>query len=377
MTSMRKKIALSVFAILILFLAVFVGPQAWELYRNWQTPLGPALALPTLSPTMVLSGSIKATSSTPLSASTLLPNPTPRCGGPSVMTILAIGSDTRADNYLYGLADVLRIVRVDFVNARVTVFSIERDLWVEIPEISDHYGITHGKLNQAYLYGNPGMGYYDGPGGGPGLLARTLDLNFGLRVDQYLAVNMQTFVKIVDALGGIEVYLDEPVDGTPLGNEPTPDGAPAAKWYFSAGQHHLGGEDALRLARVRKKYSVFKRADNQNIVLCAIREKALSVATLPKIPQIIAAFENAIQTDLTPQQISQLACLAPQISGENIIFASISNDLYQPSRVYDPMSKDTTFVWDIDFDIIRSYVSQFMEGTWPEPGSGEGESTCQ
>jgi len=67
------------------------------------------------------------------------------------MNILAIGSDARGANYLYGLADIMRLVRVDFINARVTILEVPRDLWVEIPGISDHYNITHGKMNQAYF----------------------------------------------------------------------------------------------------------------------------------------------------------------------------------------------------------------------------------
>ena len=123
------------------------------------------------------------------------------------MNILAVGSDARGDHYLYGLADVIRLVRVDFVNARVSILEVPRDLWVQIPEIADHYDISQGKLNQSYLYGNKGLGYYDGPGEGPGLLARTLNLNFGAQPDHYLAVNMHTFESIVDAIGGIDVYL--------------------------------------------------------------------------------------------------------------------------------------------------------------------------
>src|ERR1035437_5385954 len=76
-------------------------------------------------------------------------------------------------------------------------------------------GITHGLLNQAYFYGVPAMGYYNGPGGGAGLLAATLKQNFDLDVDNYVVVNMYTFVKFVDALGGIDVNLPQPVDGTP------------------------------------------------------------------------------------------------------------------------------------------------------------------
>ena len=98
----------------------------------------------------------------------------PKCGGPLIMTLLAIGSDSRGTGYLYGLADVIRYVRVDFATPRITVLEFPRDIWVEIPELDPKHGIDHGKLNQAYLYGNRGMGYYHGPGEGPGLLARTL-----------------------------------------------------------------------------------------------------------------------------------------------------------------------------------------------------------
>ena len=130
------------------------------------------------------------------------------------MFVLGVGADSGQD-YRYGLADVIRVARIDFIIPRVTMLAMPRDLWVEIPEINTKYDITHGKLNQAYFYGGPGMGYYDGPGGAPGLLARTLDLNFGLRVDHYGAVNMQTFVKIVDAVGGIDIYLPRMNDHRP------------------------------------------------------------------------------------------------------------------------------------------------------------------
>src|SRR4030043_502604 len=116
--------------------------------------------------------------------------------------IILVGSICAIVGLVFGCADVIRIFRVDFTTHKVSILTLERDIWVEIPGISDHYGITHGKLNQAYLFGNPGMGYYDGPGEGPGLLALTLEQNFGLSVDHYLAIDTQTFVKMIDATGG-------------------------------------------------------------------------------------------------------------------------------------------------------------------------------
>jgi LCP family protein required for cell wall assembly len=282
------------------------------------------------------------------------------------MTILGMGVDGELD-YRYGLSDVIRVMRVDFVTPKVTMLSIPRDLWVEIPGIADHYGLTHGKLNQAYFYGSPGMGYYDGPGAGPGLLARTLDLNFGLRVDHYGAVNMQTFVKIVNAVGGIDVYLPNDVDGTPIDDKTEDMG------YFDAGNHHFTGDQALRFSRIRKRYNDFTRADNQNLVICALKEKITSPSVLPKIPQIISSFQGSVLTDLSPQQFAQLACLVPKLRSENLIFTGLPDEILTPGRINSPQQGDSTYILEADFDVIRDYVSQFMAGTWP---SEPDEPTC-
>jgi LCP family protein required for cell wall assembly len=281
------------------------------------------------------------------------------------MAVLAIGADS--DDYDYGLADAIRIARVDFVTPKVSVLSMPRDLWVQIPDISDHYNITHGKLNQAYFYGGPGMGYYTGPGGGPGLLARTLDLNFGLRADHYGAVNMQTFVKIVDAVGGIDVYLPTDVDGRPI------DDRTADMGYFTAGQHHFTGDEALRFSRIRKKYNDFTRMDHQNMVICALKSKLTSPSVLSKIPKIIAAFQGSVLTDLSLEQISQMACLLPHLKRENLLFTSLPEEILSPSRVYSPQQKTTTFVMDADFNVIKDYIQKFMDGTWP---SEPDQPTC-
>ncbi|MCI0519032.1 MAG: LCP family protein [Chloroflexi bacterium] len=354
-----------------------------RLQAQWSAPLGPGLELPTLTYTP-LPAPAEATaalrtpssiadadpaaqaSATPALADTPTPTPQPLCGGPAVMTVLGIGADSGLD-YNYGLADVIRIARVDFTIPKVTMLSIPRDLWVEIPDLENAYNIDHGKLNQAYFYGGQGMGYYQGPGGGPGLLARTLDLNFGLRVEHYGAVNMQTFVKIVDAVGGLDIYLPTDVDGRPI-DERTED-----MGYFYAGQNHFTGEEALRFSRIRKKYNDFTRADHQNMVLCALKEKVTSPVVLPKIPQIIAAFQDAVLTDLSLEQLSQLACLAPYLKRENLIFTGLPAELFTPGRVYSPQQKAETFVMEADFEVIRDYVQRFVAGEWP---SQPDEPTC-
>jgi LCP family protein required for cell wall assembly len=346
-------------AILLLF--VSSGIFLVGIYRR---PLGPALELPTptstrAQPTLTtfpLDESATGTATQVLPTET--PTTPPLCGGPAVMNILAIGSDARGNHYLYGLADVIRLVRVDFLNRRVAILEVPRDLWVQIPEIADHYNLSAGKLNQAYLYGNKGLGYYDGPGEGPGLLARTLSLNFGAQPDHYLAVNMHTFEAIVDAVGGIDVYLPYEIS---VRGPKNPKG-----FAIPPGQHHIDGETALWVARIRQ-YSTFSRAENQNIVMCALRKKLLSPKVVPAIPRLAKDFRRNVQTDLSPEQINQLACLAQQMNGTDVIFASFPMELFKNAKTYDPQLKTTTSTIDTDFNVLRDYVARFQAGTWPDP----------
>ena len=282
------------------------------------------------------------------------------------MTLLAIGTDARGNSYKYGLADVIRIVRIDFVAGKVAILEFPRDLWVEIPEIADNIdGQDHEKLNQAYLYGNPGFGYYDGPGQGPGLLARTLALNFGVHADRYIAVNMRTFEKIVDAVGGIKVNLPNGIDGRTAEDR-------SARLVFPPGAQILNGAEALTLARTRNK-GVFERVDLQNTVMCALQEKLTSPSVVVRIPALINSFKGAVQTDLTPEQITQLACLGTQLRGDDVTFVSFPQELFEGTRVYDPVFAGRIFVWDVDFNVLREFVARFNAGTWPAPAMA-GES---
>ena len=80
---------------------------------------------------------------------------------------------------------------------------------------------------------------------------------------------------------------------------------------------------------------------------------------------MIKSFQGAIQTDLSPQQLGQLACLGTQIRPENILFASFPHEHFKTKRQYDPVFKGNVFIWDVDFEILRDYVAQFNQGIWP------------
>jgi len=311
---------------------------------------------PELTPTSQLEDIVLAPTLTPIPPGE--PTPVPLCGGPTVMTILLTGIDTFNENYIYGLADVIRIVRIDFVEPKVTVLSLPRDIWVEIPEISDHYGITHGKLNQAYFYGTSGMGYYDGVGQGPGLLSLSLALNFDLYIDHYGSINMTTMEKMIDAVGGIEIYLPRDIDGRSF------DGS-IDLGYFEAGHQHFTGEEAVRYARVRALDGDLYRMSRQTEVLYALQEKILSPSVLPRIPKLILAFNDSVITDLSPGDLAVLTCLVPQITKEKLIFANLPQNLIEAGRQRDSRLNLDVFVWKTNFEAARELIGHFQNGLWP------------
>jgi LCP family protein required for cell wall assembly len=266
------------------------------------------------------------------------------------MTVLAIGTDVRLGENRYGLTDLMRAVRVDFREQRVTTLEFPRDLWVKIPEIEQNLKTDHQKLNTAYAYGQPDYG--------PSLLARTLGLNFGLNVDHYMVANMNVFADVVDALGGLEVTIPEGgIDGRTSTDR-------SARLVFAEGPQHLNGEQALTLARMRN-VSVFARAEHQNTVMCALRKKLESPETILRLPAIINSFMQHIQTDLTPEQISQLTCLGTQMPRSSLMFTAFPRELFESAQVYDPVLEQDVFIWKADFGMLRGYVSQFQAGTWP------------
>jgi LCP family protein required for cell wall assembly len=316
-----QKITLGVLSAITCSIWLVVLHIASKSYQVWsQQSLGPTLAYsttwmlpatwtasPTVSrPTIALAPVFAFETETPAS-------PFLDCNNLPSMTILAIGTDVRPGEHRYGLADMMRAVRVDFRQQRVTTLEFPRDLWVKLPPATGRNLKTdHQKLNTAYAYGSPDHG--------PSLLAHTLDLNFGLKVDHYIVANMNVFVEVVDALGGLDITIPEGgIDGRTSTDR-------SARLVFPEGPQHLSGEQALTLARMRN-VSVFTRAKHQNMVMCALQKKLGSPETILQLPAILNSFMKNIQTDLTPDQISQMACLGTQMPRSNIMFASFPREL--------------------------------------------------
>jgi LCP family protein required for cell wall assembly len=354
--------------------SLMVG-MVFFLYHKATTPLGPALMLPIVTlpaqPVAIpreiatpgnagdLGGDDTAGSSTPAPSDPAIAKEPPShkvkpvCGGPESMLILGIGADS--SNYRYGLADVIRIVRLDFVQLRITAVSLPRDLWIELPDIGQPAAFTHGKINQAYLFGMPGMNYYDGADGGPGTLALAIQHNYGLSVDHYAAVNMHVFESMVDALGGVVVELDYNIYAGGYGGEV----------LYAAGRHHFDGATSLHFARTRRGYSDFQRQDNQSLLIYSLAKRVLQPSVFPKIPALVKAFDDQVLSDLTPEQISKAICLLVKVDQEDIVLSQLPDGMLKTGRTYSPIFRANTSIVSGDRQEISETLARFAAGEWP------------
>ncbi|MEZ4519812.1 MAG: LCP family protein [Chloroflexota bacterium] len=206
--------------------------------------------------------------------------------GTEQVNILLMGVDLRCDEDGPTHSDTIMLASIDPVSKRVSVLSLPRDLWVEIPG----YGV--GRINQAYFDGQA----YDYPGGGAQLAAETVENFIGVPVDYYITVDFQAFVDIVDLLGGIVVDVPESIDDPDY-----PDNCYGYDPFFiEAGRHRLDGATALKYARTRATFGDdVDRAGRQQQVILALRDQATELSNLPQLllraPQLAVAGQYKYQ----------------------------------------------------------------------------------
>ncbi|MBQ7385684.1 MAG: LCP family protein [Ruminococcus sp.] len=114
--------------------------------------------------------------------------PAPLYAHDEVTNILLIGTDSNSD---WGRSDTLMLLSLDNIHGKIKMTSFLRDTFVSIP------GYSPDKLNAAYAYG------------GTDLCIQTIEYNFGVDVDGYAIVNFKTFKDLINAIGGVDVYLTE------------------------------------------------------------------------------------------------------------------------------------------------------------------------
>ena len=191
------------------------------------------------------------------------------------VTILLMGIDAR-DKLQEGASrtDVLTLVTIDPISKTAAMLSIPRDLYVPLPGYNESQ-----RINTAYYWGEVN----DLPGGGPGFAEKTITDNFGVPVQRYAVIDFEGFKQIVDAVDGVEIDVPQEIVDYAY---PTPDYGTEVL-QIPAGRIHMDGELALKYVRTRHGDSDFGRLQRQQQVMLAIRDKALSIGSIDKVPEVV------------------------------------------------------------------------------------------
>jgi LCP family protein required for cell wall assembly len=278
------------------------------------------------------------------------PIPLPDWEGTEPFNILLLGIDQRDDEREAGLparSDTMILVRIDPKAKSAAMMSIPRDLWVDIP------GFGQGRINTAYTYGE----LRKVEGGGPGLAKRTIEANFGLRVDYWARVDFHGFEQIVDTLGGIIVDVERPIKD----DEYPTENYGIERVYVPAGLQFMDGRLALRYARSRHSENDFGRMRRQQRVLFAIRQRALQLNMLWRAPALVGQVRDMVATDLNIGQLIRLAKLAQQIDSDRVNSLLIDANYVREVRL-----PDGAQVLMPDKEKIRRGITSLVAGMNPE-----------
>jgi len=258
---------------------------------------------------------------------------------------LHVGHDVSSNS------DTLMVIHISADRSRVTVVSLPRDSWVNIP------GHGMNKINAAF-----GLG-------GPQLTVQTVEQVTGLTINDFIEINFLAFVKVIDALGGVNICLPQAVDD------------PYSGLHLSAGIHHVNGVTALKYARDRHSFATsdLARITNQQRLLSSLLKEAISSGTLAnplRLSQFLSAALGAVKVD----QNLNLTALADQLRGitpadVHFLTVPLGNTSYQAPNgelavLWDPAKAGRLFAaLRADQPVSGQPVSGPRPGGGPSPAS--------
>lgn len=296
---MKSKNFVGVVLLAVMLLTVF--SMTVFVVKAYRSPLGPVLPVETPTYGVVSNQSATVTVSNP--------DPAIVCGEAAVWNVLILGSDAGEMRGDKG-SDLTRLLRVDFPNRKVTIYTFPRRLWVDTAGL----GLTNPTVDAAQL----GTVFYEARSRststnvrdsmiyGTMVTARMLSQNFLVSTDHYVTVDLSQVPAMVDAIGGVPINIPQQTTDPWIG------------MVIPAGQQTLNGRQFIAYARAIPD-SDFGRIQRNNLLLAALREKLLDPALWSQIPQLYTQFDETVATDLSPEQINHLSCLLKEVPGNAII----------------------------------------------------------
>ncbi len=268
----------------------------------------------------------------------------PRSGFPDMgkMVICCMGIDdnwTNSDEvYTAGSrTDTLFLLTLDLDNKKVTMLSIPRDTYV--PIAGTNYS---GKINAAFATG------------GPARTEATITQWLGVKPDYYMVLNIDATKRLVDALGGVDVNVEHPMDYD--------DAWGHLHVHLKPGEQHLDGDQAVGFARFRHANHGItpedgdeRRMYRQHVLMQAMMTQAKSISNVTKVGTLIDTGMESIRTDLRRDQIADLGVIFHGIDPANdVVTASLIGD--------DARGAHGEYVMSVDQNQAKQYVAWLVNG---------------
>src|SRR5690625_2832316 len=206
--------------------------------------------------------------------------------------------------------DALILATLNKDDKSVKLLSIPRDSYVYIPEIG-----YEDKINHAHAFG------------GTYATIETVENLLDIPVDYYVKLNFYAFVDVIDAIGGVEVEV--PYEFKESNSDDKRDSI-----HLFEGKQILDGEEALALARTRKKDNDVARGKRQLEIIDSVIDKATSVSSLFKYDEIIDAVGSIMSTNMTFTEMKSFFSYATQGNKLDVEKLSLEGSDYQPGSIY-------------------------------------------
>ncbi len=224
------------------------------------------------------------------------------------------------------LTDSIVVIRFDLENRRVVAVSLPRDLLVKSPESR-----SYTKINTLY---QTGLSLY--PEDPPRLIRKKIEEIAAVSISRTVILDLASFTRVVDALGGITVYIEEDIDDTRF---PTPEGGYTI-FRIDKGWKQLDGATASQYIRTRHtpKGDIARIARQQKVAY-AIQNKVSGLHPLfdlKTIFDVLTSLRGHIKTDFTPEEIAYFWHSQRDLEKENVMFRSI--DAFEKDSLLVPTS---------------------------------------
>jgi LCP family protein required for cell wall assembly len=246
------------------------------------------------------------------------------------INILLLGSDQRPNDSGFR-TDTIQLMTINPSVGSVKLTSFPRDLYVNIP------GYTVQRINTAFGWG------------GFEALADTMEYNFGVRPEYYVLLNFDSFIDVIDSLGGVVVSV---------GRDFCDHRDAFGEFCISQSDYWMNGKTALWYVRSRHTTSDLDRGRRQQEVLQAVFERLISINGLTRIPELYDIYKKNVETNIDLNLITSLLPVALHQAEAR----DVSNYSIGRGQVYDWINYSGAMVLvpmrDSVLEIMREVISE-------------------